>query len=56
MGFWGPINNKIEEGLKEFAGEPYHFTYYFEQPFKKYAILPQKQKNDFKNNNVVDSE
>ena len=29
-----PFLKKIEEVLKNFAGEAYHFRYYLEEPFK----------------------
>ena len=40
---------KIEEVLKEFAGEAYHFRYYLEEPLN--TTPPKTQKHGSKNHN-----
>ena len=44
-----PFLKKIEEVLKKFAGEAYHFRYYLEEPLNKTQL--KTQKNGSENHN-----
>ncbi len=44
-----PFLKKMEEVLKEFAGEAYHFRYYLEEPLN--TTGPKTQKNGLKGHN-----
>jgi hypothetical protein len=44
-----PFLKKIEEVLKKFAGEAYHFRYYPEEPSN--MAQPKTEKNGSKNHN-----
>jgi len=45
-----PFLKKMEEVLKQFAGEAYHFRYYLEEPSN--ASQSRTQENDSKRHNV----
>ena len=44
-----PFLEKMEEVLKKFAGEAYHFRYYLEEPLN--TTGPKPQKNGLKGRN-----
>jgi hypothetical protein len=44
-----PFLKKMEEVLKKFAGEAYHFRYYLEEPLN--TTRPKTQKNGSKDDN-----